>query len=119
MMPANGIFYIEAFVSDLAQSKQFYGEVLGWKINTDLPHVAGFHFGSGYLVLLADNRAAASRLYAGGMHVEVHVEDVVAERQRLQDYGIVVGELETKPWGEKKFFFNDPDGYKWSYGQPT
>jgi catechol 2,3-dioxygenase-like lactoylglutathione lyase family enzyme len=118
-MSAKGIFYIEAFVSDLESSKAFYGEVLGWKLNTDLPGVAGFFFGTGYLVILADDRPASSRVYAGGMHVEVQVEDIVAEHKRLKEKGIGVGELSEKPWGERKFSFADPDGYVWSYGQPT
>ena len=118
-MSATGIFYIEAFVSDLQRSKSFYGETLGWKLNTDLPTVAGFFFGTGYIVLLSDDRPLASRQYAGGMHVEVHVEDVVAEHKRLKEKGIDVSDLSEKPWGERKFSFSDPDGYLWSYGQPN
>ena len=53
------------------------------------------------------------------MHVEVQVEDVAEEHQRLKNIGIDVGELSEKPWGERKFSFADPDGYLWSYGQPT
>ena len=116
-MSAKGIFYIEAFVSDFARSKSFYGGTLGWKLNTDLPTVAGFHFGTGYLVIVADTRAAASRVYAGGMHVEVQVADVVSEHSRLKKSGITVSDIEKKPWGESKFTFVDPDGYPWAYGQ--
>jgi len=119
MSSAKGIFYIEAHVSDLARSKTFYGQTLGWQLNTDLPQVAGFFFGSGYLVLLADVRPATSRQYAGGMHVEVQVEDAVAEHERLKRRGVDVTELSDKHWGERKFSFSDPDGYRWSYGQPT
>ena len=118
-MSAKGIFYIEAFVSDLARSKRFYGDTLGWKLNTDLPEVAGFFFGTGYLVIISDPRPPAGRIYAGGMQVEVQVEDVAAEHRRLKEQGIAVGDLSEKPWGERKFSFADPDGYPWSYGQPT
>ena len=118
-MSAKGVFYIEAFVSDLQRSKAFYGGTLGWKLNTDLPTVAGFFFGTGYLVLLLEGRPPESRQYAGGMHVEVQVEDVAAEHQRLKERGVDVSELSEKPWGERKFTFTDPDGYPWSYGQPT
>ena len=34
-MAVKGIFYVFAEVSDLAHSKKFYGETLGWKLNTD------------------------------------------------------------------------------------
>ena len=41
-MAIKGIFYVFAEVSDLAHSKKFYGEILGWKLNTDEKDVAGF-----------------------------------------------------------------------------
>mgnify|MGYP003577541389 CR=1 FL=1 len=55
--------------------------------------------------------------YAGGMQVEVQVDDVDAEHVRLKRLGVKVGELQDRPWGERNFFFEDPDGYTWSYGQ--
>jgi len=118
-MSAKGIFYIEAIVSDLQRSKSFYSDTLGWKLNTDLPTVAGFFFGTGYLVLVTDERPTTSRRYAGGMYVEVQVEDIVAEHEALQEKGVDVSEISQKPWGERKFTFTDPDGYPWAYGQPS
>jgi uncharacterized glyoxalase superfamily protein PhnB len=53
------------------------------------------------------------------MSVEVQVEDVVGEHKRLKEHGVDVSEVSEKPWGERKFSFADPDGYPWSYGQPT
>lgn len=116
-MSIKGLFYIEAFVSDLARSKEFYGKILGWKLNTDLPEVAGFFFGTGYLVILTDHRPAEARQYAGGMYVEVQVDNAAAEHARLQECGVPVSELSDKPWGERKFTFTDPDGYTWAYGE--
>ena len=117
-MAATGIFYVFAFVSDLARSKRFYGEILGWKIGTDEADVAGFSFGSGYLVIHIDDRHDEARDYAGGMQVEVRVDDVDAEHERLRKLGVAVSDLADQPWGERNFFFIDPDGYRWSYGQP-
>jgi catechol 2,3-dioxygenase-like lactoylglutathione lyase family enzyme len=114
---AKGIFYVFAHASDLARSKKFYGETLGWKLGTDELDVAGFSFGSGYLVLHTDDRSRDARRYAGGMHVEVQVEDVDAEHARLRRLGVAVGELRDQPWGERNFSFEDPDGYLWSYGE--
>lgn len=116
-MPATGIFYIESFVSDFQRSKAFYGGTLGWKLNTDLPTVAGFFFGAGYLVIIADDRPSDSRRYAGGMHVTVQVDDAIAEHQRLKEKGVAVSEVSQKPWGECKFSITDPDGYVWSFSQ--
>jgi catechol 2,3-dioxygenase-like lactoylglutathione lyase family enzyme len=115
-MAIQGIFYVFANVSDLSRSKKFYGETLGWKLNTDEKEVAGFAFGGGYLVIRAENGSGAR---AGGMHVEVQVDEVEAEHVRLKELGVDVGELIDQPWGERNFSFRDPDGYTWSYGQPT
>jgi len=116
-MTEKGVFYVFARVSDLGRSKRFYGETLGWRLGTDEEHVAGFAFGSGYLVIHAEDRAPNDRRYAGGMHVEVQAEDVDAEHARLTKLGVAVGALQDQPWGERNFFFEDPDGYPWSYGQ--
>ena len=116
-MTAKGVFYVFAYVSDLDRSKKFYRETLGWKLGTDEANVAGFAFGAGYLVLHSDDRDARSRTYAGGMHVEVQVEDVDGERARLAKLGVKTGPLCDQPWGERNFSFTDPDGYTWSYGQ--
>ena len=52
------------------------------------------------------------------MQVEVRVEDVDAEHERLRQLGVAVSDLADQPWGERNFSFVDPDGYRWSYGQP-
>jgi catechol 2,3-dioxygenase-like lactoylglutathione lyase family enzyme len=117
-MSAKGIFYVFALVSDLTRSKKFYGETLGWTLGTDEPEVAGFSFGSGYLVVRSDERPGDARRYSGGMQVEVQVEDVDAEHARLRRLGVEVTDPRDQPWGERNFSFADPDGYTWSYGQP-
>jgi catechol 2,3-dioxygenase-like lactoylglutathione lyase family enzyme len=118
-MAAKGIFYVFAFVSDLKRTKKFYEEILGWKLGTDEQGMAGYMFGSGYLIVHEDSRPAGSRSYGGGMHVEVMVEDATAEHARLKGLGLAVSELKDQPWGERNFNFSDPDGYLWSYGQDT
>jgi catechol 2,3-dioxygenase-like lactoylglutathione lyase family enzyme len=118
-MAIEGVFYVYARVSNLARSKRFYGETLGWKLNTDEPHVAGFWFGSGYLVAGQEDRPASERSYAGGMHVAVRVDDLDAQHARLRGRGVAVSEIHVRPWGERNFSFVDPDGYAWEYGQPA
>jgi catechol 2,3-dioxygenase-like lactoylglutathione lyase family enzyme len=118
-MATKGVFYVFAFVSDLARSKRFYGETLGWTLGTDEADVAGFSFGGGYLVLHRDDRPAAARSYVGGMHVAVRVDDVASEHVRLSGLGVEVSPLHDQPWGQRDFSFADPDGYEWWYGQPT
>jgi len=114
-----GVFYVFAPVSDLARSKRFYGETLGWKLGTDEKDVAGFAFGSGYLVIHTANGNMSVPGTAEGMYVAVQVEDVNAEHRRLQQLGVSVGDLCDQHWGERNFSFRDPDGHLWYYGQPT
>jgi catechol 2,3-dioxygenase-like lactoylglutathione lyase family enzyme len=117
-MAVKGVFYVFLLVSDLARSKRFYGETLGWKLGTDEKDVAGFAFGSAYLVIHADDRPGQAARYTGGSHVAVMVEDVDAEHARLAKSGVGVSELRDQPWGgERNFYFQDPDGYTWAYSQ--
>ena len=117
-MAIEGIFYVKAHVSDLARAKKFYGETLGWKLETDESRVAGFWFGTGYLVAELDFRPASERRYAGGMHVALRVDDLEAQHARLAERGVAVSPIQVRPWGERNFSFVDPDGYLWQYGQP-
>lgn len=116
-MSIQGIFYITVHVSDLARSKHFYSEKLGWKLGTDEPTVAGCHFGSGYLVLVAASGHSGLKPVPGGMHTAVQVTDIDSEYAKLKQAGIDVSELRSQPWGERSFSFHDPDGYEWSYGE--
>ncbi len=118
-MNEKGVFYLFLYVRDLERSKRFYGETLGWTIGTNERDVAGFAFGTGYLVIHADTRPEAERSYGGGMWAAVQVEDVEKAQAELKSRGEEVGEMLNQPWGERQFYFDDPDGYHWSFGQAT
>jgi catechol 2,3-dioxygenase-like lactoylglutathione lyase family enzyme len=116
-MAVKGIFYVFAEVSDLARSKKFYGQTLGWKLNTDGKDVAGFAFGNAYLVMHATGTQAPPT--GRSLYVEVQVDDVNAEHERLKGLGVEVSEPCDQHWGERNFWFRDPDGHIWFYGQST
>ena len=118
-MAIEGVFYIYAKVADLHRAKQFYGDTLGWKLQTDEPYVAGFWFGTGYLIAGLDSIASGEARGAGGMHVAVRVQDLDAEHAKLAERGVAVSPIQAQPWGERNFRFTDPDGYLWEYGQPS
>lgn len=43
--------------------------------------------------------------------LEFEVDDVDAEHDRIKNLGIeIVKPLETQPWGNRSFYFKDPDG---------
>jgi len=118
-MAIEGIFYVYAQVADLRRTKQFYGETLGWKLHTDEQQVAGFWFGSGYLVAGLTPGASGRGAQLQGMHIAVRVSDIEAEHARLSQRGVQVSPVERRPWGERNFSFMDPDGYLWVYGEPS
>jgi predicted enzyme related to lactoylglutathione lyase len=118
-MAIDGIFYVYATVADLGRAKQFYADTLGWKLHTDEPAVAGFWFGSGYLVIGLQVAGATARHHEGGIHVAVRVSELEAEHARLAQRGVDVSPIQRQPWGERNFSFKDPDGYHWIYGEPT
>lgn len=112
-MAIEGIFYVHAQVADLARAKAFYRDKLGWRLETDEPGVAGFWFGSGYLVAVQANAPRG----AGGMNVAVRVDDIDAEHRLLGERGVDVSAIESRPWGQRDFSFTDADGYLWQYAQ--
>jgi catechol 2,3-dioxygenase-like lactoylglutathione lyase family enzyme len=114
-MAIKGLAYVHAEVTDMARSKRFYGQTLGWELHTDEKDVAGFAFGNAYLVLV--NGKGSASLRSDAVYVGVEVSGVDAEYNRLKGLGVDVGELRDFPWGERKFFFRDPDGFLWSYGE--
>ncbi|MBZ0135170.1 MAG: VOC family protein [Planctomycetes bacterium] len=116
-MNVQGLFYAFIYVSDLERSKKFYGETLGWKPGTIEKDVAGFSFGDAYLVIHADNRKEGKGQYGGGMWIAVKVDNVAGAHAELKANGVRVGEILKQPWGEHQFYFDDPDGYHWSFGQ--
>jgi len=116
-MAIKRITCLSAYVSDLERSKRFYGNTLGWELQTDEEGVAGFSFGHSYLVIHVDGRSAPARLYSGGIHALVELDSVDAEHARLKALGVKVGELYDQPWGYRTFSFADPDGYTWEYGE--
>lgn len=118
-MAIEGVFYVYAVVTDLKRAKQFYGDALGWKLHTDEAAVAGFWFGTCYLVIGRDPGGAPGSGNARGMHVAVRVNDLDAEHALLTQRGVDVSPIHHQPWGERNFSFKDPDGYLWEYSQPT
>jgi catechol 2,3-dioxygenase-like lactoylglutathione lyase family enzyme len=93
-MAVKGIFYVLVFSSNLERSKKFYRDTLGWELGTDEYGIAGFSFGTGYLVVHEDNRPAGQRSYGGGMHITATVDDAKAEHARLKGLGFDTSKLE-------------------------
>jgi predicted enzyme related to lactoylglutathione lyase len=118
-MAIEGIFYVYAQVADLQRTKHFYGEMLGWRLHTDEQQVAGFWFGSGYLVAGLASAPSDRGEKPQRTHIAVRVSDIDAEHAQLSQRGVQVSPVERRPWGERNFSFTDPDGHLWVYGEPS
>lgn len=98
----------------LQESKEFYMEYLGFELVFE---------NDWYIELIAEGSTtmgvsfvqpdlAAGEKFAGkGMILSFEVVDVDAEYVRLKTAGaIICEELKDKPWGERSFVINDPNG---------
>jgi catechol 2,3-dioxygenase-like lactoylglutathione lyase family enzyme len=105
------------FSQDVPKLAQFYGTIL------DIEPVL---YGDGYAELSTDggvlsvfsvdeqNKLAPGSAQAGGnqgMILEFRVPDVDREYERVQEMGApIVKGLTTQEWGNRSFYFRDPDG---------
>lgn len=119
MSTVKGLGYVFLYVSDLERSRRFYGEVLGWKETMRVEEVVGFQFGTMQLVLHADTRTQGKGEYGGGCWLAVEAPDVDAVHKVLAGRGVKVTPVLDQHWGERMFYFDDPDGYHWSCGCQT
>lgn len=110
----------------LQESKDFYMKYLGFQLVFE---------NDWYIELLAENSttmgvsfvqpdlAAGEKFTGKGMILSFEVEDVDAEYARLKQTGVLIcEELKDKPWGERSFVINDPNGvhlYIYRSIQPT
>ena len=112
-------------VTDLARSKQFYGEGLGCTIEQDFPHFVKLDLGEGSSSLALYERetaaqdAGVSSEGSGFRGVSFHY--IVASRETVDEVigkavaagGSVVKAAAAAQWGGYFGYFSDPDGYLW------
>jgi len=96
---------ITLHVKDVERSRDFYARVPGVVLVGHRPgEFALFQVGDGLLGLL--------QLPRSGFHLEITTGDLDGMHRRLQEAGIApIGKPRVKPWGERTFEVNDPDGY--------
>ena len=101
------INYIEFNVSDIAQSKAFYGAAFGWTFTDYGPSYCEFSDGH-----MKGGFDATEPVGSGGPLVVLYAKDLVATRASIEAAGGTI----TKPLfdfpGGRRFHFADPDGYE-------
>ena len=108
-------------VSDQQRAKQFYRDVLGFKLIREEPMGSGMSWiqlappGQSVTVALV---TWFENMKPGGLQgVMVNTEDIDAEHTLLRSRGLEIGEIKQEPWG-RYAMFNDPDGNGWILRQP-
>lgn len=101
------IDYVEFNVSDIAQSKKFYGDAFGWTFTDYGPDYCEFSNGR-----MKGGFDATNAATPGGPLIVLYGNDLDDLLKRVESAG---GRI-TKPVfefpGGKRFQFSDPDGYE-------
>ena len=99
------IDYIEFPSTNVAQTKQFYHEVFGWKFKDYGPEYASFHDGR-----LAGGFTTEAQVSSGGPLVVLCAADLEATENKIKAAGgRIVREIFAFPGG-RRFHFADPSG---------
>lgn len=98
------------YVGDIQKSKDFYTNILGFKIVEDQGQFATFQIGDDQYAYLAINSEHRSFQMIGKQTISVKCKDIEKLYKRLKDAKIkIFDELSTQPWG-KYFAIEDIDG---------
>jgi len=91
-------FYIQHFNFRLVYESDWYIEL----ISRDLPHGISFTL---------PQREEGEFFNGKGLIISFEVDDVDAEYDRLKGEGVqIYQEMQNKPWGERSFVVDDPNG---------
>ncbi len=115
--------HVGLFVGDIGRMVSFYRDVLGFETDWDGGPFASFTVRDGGLFMFERRAFCESmsqpfippRGYNTTMEIGIGVpdcNDVDREYARLTALGVVslTGEPVTQPWGQRNFFFADPEG---------
>ncbi|WP_416953524.1 VOC family protein [Nocardioides sp. T5] len=119
------VSFITLVVTDLAASRRFYVEGLGWEAEVDMPdEVLMFRVADKVVLSLWDERGFSAevghRPARGGVPpvtlshnlATTQGVDTVLEQARAAGAS-QVGEASERDWGGYSGYFADPDGFRW------
>lgn len=105
--PDRCINYIEFNVSDIARSKQFYGEAFGWTFTDYGPDYCEFNDGH-----MKGGFDATGPVTPGGPLVVLYAQDLAQLKARIEAAGGRIAKPIFQFPGGSRFHFIDPDGYE-------
>jgi predicted enzyme related to lactoylglutathione lyase len=102
---------------DVPAMGRFYSKVLGVEADGDDVHLELRTKGAGIAIFSTRGMEemaprSTERMGYGGVTIGIRVDDVDAEYERLAGLGGIafVKAPQTHPWGNRSFWFRDPDG---------
>ena len=113
--------FVELFVTDLARSRDFYRDVLGFEVIRDEPAYVSLRLGEARINLgpfdgLREGHYLAVPGIRLGSRVEfcLEVADLEAAHQQVIAAGATIETpIRERPWGRTDFRLIDPDGAFW------
>lgn len=117
-MGVNGVYIVSVPVADQARARDFYEDVLGFKVIQDSEFAPGQRWvqleppGGGTTITLT---TWIEEMPPGALKgVYLSTPDVEGSRRELADKGVkLTTEIQRTPWGGF-FNFDDPDGNGWT-----
>lgn len=113
------------FVDNVEQSKKFYTDILGQKIEMDFGRCVGFNGGfsiwdSSYAYTMMGLEKYDEQ-HMGKQNVELYfeIEDLDSLFDRIKKEPIdFVHKIKEQPWGQRCFRIYDPDNHIIEFGEP-
>ncbi len=117
------ILMVNLAVTDMAKSKAFYAEQLGWTVTTDFGH--GDHHWVGLKLPGGGAELTLSTMHGkmipGALRYYLSTADVEAKHDEFKAKGVEVSEVQNDLYGPgsgvKWFSLSDPDGNEWLVAQ--
>jgi lactoylglutathione lyase len=115
--PTLGIDHMVLYVADMQRAKEFYAGVLGLDVPYEDETMVQVQ-GRGSFSLLLETEAGR-QVGGNGFQLQLLVDDVDVEHQRLVERGVTfTSPPEDMWWGSRHAFFKDPDGYELTIFKP-
>jgi predicted enzyme related to lactoylglutathione lyase len=100
-------------VSDLSESREWYSRLFGKQPDLEpFPGNVEFKLGGAWVQI------SHGKVRDSSWSLQLEVRNISRERQRLQDAGIMAGEIKTVPDVIRYFDLKDPDGNNMRWFQP-
>jgi glyoxylase I family protein len=121
MQLLEGIHHVAIICSDYERSKEFYTEMLGFSVSSEIyrperkSYKLDLRLNGQYTIELFSFPGAPERITrpeaCGLRHIAFKVANVEAMKKQLEDKGLIIEEVRIDEWTGKNYtFFCDPDG---------